>query len=504
MAGFRLDRAQPVIEQIALVIVEVPWISAPRVELARQLHHVVGAATLLVMRARAPLRRETARRGHPALVIAASACGIGPGRCDRVPEELRHVVEPRIAGQLEAPGCADHLRNVRVHVKPAQFVPALRERGDEILLVEAVAHFRPAIVVSGGGKIVKRLTHSAKFNPQNLLHAGFWLRSAPLVHPGSHAAGDFERLLVAGMEVHVEHARQDLVVGVEGRPNAPSLVQTVEELEGKRAQIAAACQLVLTARELGDHFVAARFHLRISSRRGQQGARGQIVSRGMAAKLAAGRFPSAERLRGAGEAGVQAKRVQEPVRRDAHHVRAVVARGLLARASQEAHLRHGVRRNAQFGILPREDESPGERRLLDDLRPSSGRSRNLRGGPRDRRRTGSRLLSDHRGRTRDCGCKEPPGPFQLAVHWSLAVVILAQSSDVTPKRVSLPRMWMCLITSERGAVLQPPPAGCEDWPVPQVIRNQEKQNEHLESARLRPRQVRYQAALRSDSLLLRF
>ena len=159
-------------------------------------------------------------------------------------------------------------------MKPAQFVPVLRERGDELLLVESVTHLRPAIVVGGGGKIVKRLTHSTEFNPQDLLHVGFRLGSAPLVRPGRHAAGDFERLLVAGMEVHVEHARQDLVVGVEGRPNVLSLVQTVEELEGKRAQVTSARQLVLTARELGDHFIAARFHLRISGRGGAQSARG--------------------------------------------------------------------------------------------------------------------------------------------------------------------------------------------------------------------------------------
>src|ERR1017187_10480009 len=50
------------------------------------------------------------------------------------------------------------------------------------------------------------------------------------------------------------------------------------------------------------------------------------MSRGMASQFAAWRFPSAERLRGAGDAGVQAKRVQEPIRRNAHHVRAVVVR----------------------------------------------------------------------------------------------------------------------------------------------------------------------------------
>src|ERR1017187_842630 len=131
----------------------------------------------------------------------------------------------------------------------------------------------------------------------------------------------------------------------------------------------------------------------------------------MAAKLAAGRFPSAERLRGTGEAGVQAKRVQEPIRRNAHQERAIVVRGLLARAGQEAHLRHGERRSAQFGVFPREDQGLGERQRLDRLRPAGGSGRSRRC---------CRLLRESCGRTRDCGCKEPPTPFVLVVHiWIL-------------------------------------------------------------------------------------
>src|ERR1035438_5432039 len=128
----------------------------------------------------------------------------------------------------------------------------------------------------------------------------------------------------------------------------------------------------------------------------------------MAAELAAGLFPSAERLRGAGEAGVQAKRVQEPIRRNAHHVRGVGVGGLLARTGQEAHLRHGVRRSAQLGVFPREDESFGERQRLDRLRPSAGTGRSLRGARRGRSRRSCRLLSESCCRTRDSGSEEPP------------------------------------------------------------------------------------------------
>ena len=156
------------------------------------------------------------------------------------------------------------------------------------------------------------------------------------------------------------------------------------------------------------------------------------MSHGMAAKLAAGRFPSAEFLRGAGQAGVQAKRVQEPLRRNAHHVSAVVVRGLLARAGEETHLRHGIRRRAQFGVLPREDESLGERRRLDRLRPSAGSRRNLRGARRGGSRRGCRLLSESCSRTRDCGCKEPPGQFRLVVHMDPTAVILARLAGALP------------------------------------------------------------------------
>ena len=44
--------------------------------------------------------------------------------------------------------------------------------------------------------------------------------------------------------------------------------------ESKASAIGPARQLVLTARELGDHFIAARFHLHIPGRGGAQRARG--------------------------------------------------------------------------------------------------------------------------------------------------------------------------------------------------------------------------------------
>src|ERR1019366_10482308 len=41
-------------------------------------------------------------------------------------------------------------------------------------------------------------------------------------------------------------------------------------------------------------------------------------------------------------------------------------------------------------------------------------------------RRSCRLLSESCCRTRDCGCKEPPGQFRLVVHMDLTVVILAR------------------------------------------------------------------------------
>src|ERR1022692_977954 len=63
------------------------------------------------------------------------------------------------------------------------------------------------------------------------------------------------------------------------------------------------------------------------------------------------------------------------------------------------------------GVFPREDQRLGERQRLDRLGPAGGSGRSRRC---------CRLLRESCGRTRDCGCKEPPTPFVLVVHiWIL-------------------------------------------------------------------------------------
>ncbi len=116
MPGFRLDRAQPVIHQVALVVVHQPAVAAPTVQVARELHHVVGAAAFLVMRADVHLRGKMIGIDEPVLVVARSAGRVGARFGDGLKEEPAHIAEAVVGAELVAPRCADHLRNVRVHV----------------------------------------------------------------------------------------------------------------------------------------------------------------------------------------------------------------------------------------------------------------------------------------------------------------------------------------------------------------------------------------------------
>ena len=62
----------------------------------------------------------------------------------------------------------------------------------------------------------------------------------PFLRPGDHAQGDVEGRFDPAVLVHVQQARQDLVQGVEGRPDRQPLLQPLHELGGKGGQPAVA------------------------------------------------------------------------------------------------------------------------------------------------------------------------------------------------------------------------------------------------------------------------
>ena len=118
------------IQQQALVVIEVPRIGVPRVEMPRELQHVVRAAALGRVRtdASTPQRAAAAARASPSALL------VPPVTYDRavahlVEEIARDIVETQVARDLVAARGGNRLGDVRVGVQPPQLVTAERPAG---------------------------------------------------------------------------------------------------------------------------------------------------------------------------------------------------------------------------------------------------------------------------------------------------------------------------------------------------------------------------------------
>ncbi|PYT71619.1 MAG: hypothetical protein DMG39_12555 [Acidobacteria bacterium] len=186
--------------------------------MARQFHHVVAAAAFFGVWAK--LIGKFAGVGLPAFAVAGAAGAIGALRNDFVPEIIGDVAVAPVAGQFVATGRANDFGDVGVHVQSLEFIFAFRQRIEKFLVIEAPSQ-RQVLLFSGEGiQIEERLIHPAVLDH---LHFGPLLVADGLqvfVHPSGHFLRRGQRLLVATECVHIQVAGQNLVVGVEGRPNA--------------------------------------------------------------------------------------------------------------------------------------------------------------------------------------------------------------------------------------------------------------------------------------------
>src|ERR1039458_1337286 len=69
-AGLRLYGAEAMVEEITLVVVDVLHVAGTPVEMTCQLHHVVRATALLVVRTDLHLQRETVGVSKPTLGVS--------------------------------------------------------------------------------------------------------------------------------------------------------------------------------------------------------------------------------------------------------------------------------------------------------------------------------------------------------------------------------------------------------------------------------------------------
>jgi len=288
----RLNGAQTVVEQTALVVIEIARLPGPAIEVACQLQHVVRATAFGGIRAGlrsiahvgiAQFPSQLPRLALPSFGVAGAFGNVTARAHHFIPEKVGHIMEAHIAGDLVPARRRDHLRNVRIHVEPAQLVAPQRQRIEEALLGIPVACFGPLVIAGFGRQIVEHLAHTAVLGAQDVLHVLFGLRRGPPVGPIGHAGDYFERLLVAGILVHVEHSGHDLVDGVERRPYRPACVEAIEKLQRKRAQIAARAELRLALGERVHHFVAFGLGLLVAGGRPQLRAGRQKMTGEMAA-----------------------------------------------------------------------------------------------------------------------------------------------------------------------------------------------------------------------------
>src|SRR2546429_8712662 len=116
----------------------------------------------------AKLVGKFARIVPPAFVIARAACTVGTFGDDFVPEIIRNVVVPLLAGQLITASRADHLRNVRVRMQTFQLILALCQRIKELLVIKAPRK-REVLFFSGDGvQVEQSLLHTAELDHLHL------------------------------------------------------------------------------------------------------------------------------------------------------------------------------------------------------------------------------------------------------------------------------------------------------------------------------------------------
>ena len=158
--------------------------------------------------------------------------------------------------------------------------------------------------------------------------------------PSGHELGNLQRLPVAGVLVHVDHARHDLVIGVERRPHVLEFPQPVELLGGERAQVA----ILRLARGQHRHqLVRLGADEFIAGARVEHRARREIVPDVMAAQLAVRPLPTAQRIGIRSDSRSHSEVMRQPVVGKGIEIAPVQLHRLFPEAGQQPHIGHRKR-----------------------------------------------------------------------------------------------------------------------------------------------------------------
>ena len=131
--------------------------------------------------------------------------------------------------------------------------------------------------------------------------------------PQAKFPGHFQGLPVAAEGVHVQQAGQDFVQRIIGGPHPAGRFQSIQKSFRKGAQVAAAAQGRLAAGQLGHHEGRPFLKPPVAAGGVAQGTSRQVMPHEMPAQLDLRGLPTAQRLCGRRQAGVQAERVQQAV-----------------------------------------------------------------------------------------------------------------------------------------------------------------------------------------------
>ncbi len=410
----RVDRAEDVVEERALLEVGVADVGLEREQRARHLDQVVDVARL----GRAAVDHVAQLVGLAEVLVAAvPAGGEGVVVHHLVPEELRGRAFALAAGVLVLHQRAEQLGHQRVAVLAGEDVLATRERVDDRLVVEVVRQRQPALVAGVGVEIGEHLVHAAELGGEHPLRLRVVELRDDALDPRRVLDLDVERCAVAREAIRVAQPGEDLVDDVPGGPEAVQVesagaddaaAQLLEAdlavhavLVGLRADVAVAL-FVLHGLQLGDEVVGALLEAVVAGRGVHQADGRQVVARDVAGELAARPVPPAVALGLRLEAGALPEKGHHPVHFEREQVVAVQVLGVLERPAGQPDVgerqrtsllwHHGLRWRRGLGRRPAagdegrrgEDEKiPFHEVLLpaDDWRPTPPRRAALRLAP---------------------------------------------------------------------------------------------------------------------------
>jgi hypothetical protein len=92
----------------------------------------------------------------------------------------------------------------------------------------------------------------------------------PLIHPGRHSLSNPKGILIPAQLVRIEHAGENLVIRINGRPDTLASLQPIEKPDGKRTEVTIA-QPILALAKFRYEVVRFTLQLRIACGRIHQG-----------------------------------------------------------------------------------------------------------------------------------------------------------------------------------------------------------------------------------------